>query len=194
MVMPTVRCAQRNVIALFGVNGVGKSVIADTLNKSLAGSTRVRASQVLRDVFGVDRQALETMSPEVKMSIKIPALLREFHKAAEHKFILLDMHLIIPIHQKETTIYEDVWSDMFYSYILKAYFIYAEPLSILDRRKADMKKTGRSRNVSITDIVSDQRLNLRKFYELFLDTGLGAVVDSTNRSVDEVVNKILYDL
>lgn len=186
--------SQRNVIAFFGINGVGKSAIADFLNTALAGSIRVQASCVLRNSMGMDRQALEGISQDTKMAVKVPAILQEFNRAIEYKYILLDMHLIIPIRQKEVTIYEDVWSDVFFPYILKAYFIFAASQSILDRRVADMNKTGRRRNMSIKDIASDQRLNLEKFNKLFLKNKIGKVVNSTNRNIEEVAKEISKDL
>lgn len=185
---------QRNVIAFFGVNGVGKSVLADTLNKAITDSICVQASSVLRDAFGVDRQALEKMSLEIKMSAKIPALIKEFNKAAESKCILLDMHLIVSIRRNETIVYEDVWANTFFPYILKAYFIFAEPQTILERRKTDMERTGRKRNISIVDIAVDQEINLKKFHELFVGNEIGEVVDSTNRSIGGIANKVLQDL
>lgn len=194
MISLSIGGSQRNVIAFFGVNGVGKSAIADFLNTTLASSIRVQASCVLRNSMGMDRQALEETSKDIKMAVKVPAILQEFNRAIEYKYILLDTHLIIPIRQKETTIYEDVWSDAFFPYILKAYFIFAASQSILDRRVAGMNKTGRRRNMSIKDIASDQRLNLEKFNKLFFKNKIGKVVNSTNRNIEEVAREILKDL
>lgn len=186
---------KRNVVVFFGINGVGKSTITSALNESIFNSEVIQASSVLLDALGItNRQALEELAPDKKMAIKIPALIKKFKGVAKNNLDLLDMHLLVPIRKGKSLIYEDVWSDDFFPYLLKAYFIYAEPSSILIRRSEDFKMTGRKRNMSLEGIESDQEVNLKRFSEIFFNKIPHQLIDSSRRSIQEINSLILKDL
>lgn len=156
------------VYMFMGVNGVGKSTLTDMIGAAFPDALTIHASKELRRILGVaTREELEELSPEEKLSRRTTHLLDLFRQAhVDHRLVLLDTHLLVPIRKGESVRYENTWSDEYTDYVSGAYMLTADPKNIKDWRELDTTTTGRKRDLSVENIELDQQLNVSEFAAL----------------------------
>jgi adenylate kinase len=183
----------QNLIVLFGVNGVGKSTIANRLGALMVNSVALSGSELLMSAFkGLDRLQLEVLSPEEKMRMLEPAFLEAFQRSDGEQFVILDTHLVVPIRKNGKLVLENVWSEQFMPYMAHVFYISSDPSEILQRRIRDSEISGRNRDLNIEHIRRDQEINVSVFEETFIATTMSsAVVTNEESRLNEVVESII---
>ena len=152
---------------LIGVNGVGKSTVANALATSIPDATVISGSSVLMEAFGgLTRSQLERLSPEEKMRLMVPAVLDAFERHRSAPAVLFDTHLVVTIRASGRLVLENIWSDAYRPYLRHLLFLMGEPKDIRDRRLRDFELTGRKRDAALEHIMRDQEVNLAVFQEL----------------------------
>ncbi len=158
---------KRNVIVLLGVNGVGKSTLAQELSKILPESVVLSGSTILMQVFGgLTRPELELLSPSKKMQLMVPAFVHAFEKHHEARHLILDTHLVVCIRRSGVLTLERVWSPLYHPYLEHVFLIMSPAQDILERRKRDLAAHRRERDLEIRHIQHDQEINRAAFQEL----------------------------
>jgi len=182
---------KQNVIALFGINGVGKSTIAHALHETIFGSVMLSGSELLMHSFkGLNREQLEMLSPEEKMRMLESAFLDAFEQNREAKLIILDTHLVVTIRKNGKLILENVWSERFSPYSNFVFFISSNPMEILQRRMRDSRISGRRRDLDVEHIRVDQTINLSVFEETFSETKKSHVIPNEESHMEDTVTSI----
>lgn len=154
----------KNVVVLFSVNGVGKSVVAKAASSLISGSVCLSGSMILRQAFGgISREDCERLSPEEKMAVMVPAFVQNFSRWSTAPLVFLDTHLVVPIRHGNALVLENVWSDTYLQFIRMAVFLYAAPKEVRHRRLLDQAIQGRVRNTDLNNIHHDQRINREAF-------------------------------
>ena len=183
---------KRNVVVLFGINGVGKSTIASALQRVVAGSVTLSGSELLMRAFkGLDRSQLEVLSPEEKMRMLEPAFLDGFHHHKRAPLVILDTHLVVPIRKDGRFILENVWSEQFAPHVKSVFFVLSKPREILERRIRDAATTGRKRDLDIDHIRRDQEINLSVFEETFSPAGESLLIQNKEHELDRTVASLV---
>lgn len=154
----------RNVCFLFGINGVGKSTLADALHARLPGSAVVSGSSALRQALGgLTRAALEALGPAEKQEALRRALIDAFHERRSAATIICDTHLIVPIRREGTVRYERMWEEAYEPFVSRLVLVTATAADILRRRQADARSGIRSRDTDPAAIEADARVNAEEF-------------------------------
>ena len=158
-----------NVCFLFGINGVGKSTIAEAIKKLVPECMHVSASLVLREVFGsVTREDLERMDPASKHRMLRTGLVAALGGAADAPLVVCDTHLVVPIRKGQApVVYEEMWDEAFMAFGRAFCNVVSTGELILYRRQHDEATTGRRRNVCPSDIEADAERNAAAFRGLF---------------------------
>ena len=153
---------------LMGVNGVGKSTLAEELAATCEGARVIHASQELRRMMErLDNQLAEQLTNEEKLSMRVAHLVDLFRTAREVRgIVFVDTHLLLPTREGESVTYTNFWSDGYIPYVTKAYMLTAHPADIEARRRADQIATGRVRDLSEDNIRLDQEANVNAFMQL----------------------------
>lgn len=156
------------VYMLMGVNGIGKSTIVDKIAAANPEVTPMYASKELSNIFGgISRENMELLRPEDKLAKMVLHFTQRFDDVlSKEGAVILDTHLLVPIRKGFSVLYEDIWSDIYTPYVSAAVMLSAEPSSIRAWRLRDEIDTGRKRNTSVDDILSDQEQNIARFKSL----------------------------
>lgn len=161
---------ESRVFAFMGVNGTGKSTIADRLSQRIPGTGVVHASHELRTLFGgISREQQNKMSIEDRMGEIATHLTNAFDRnLTENDRVLFDTQLLVPTatstDQQRT--YESAWSDTYGPYLASAVMLLASPNVIRTWRYEDGVRTGRERDLSEVNIDRDQSANVDYFRQL----------------------------
>lgn len=155
------------VVALMGVNGTGKSTLADRLVERLPSTGVVHASHELRMLFGgISREQQNKMSIEDRLGEIATHLTSVFDRQLnDNDRVLFDTQLLVANPGVERT-YESAWSDKYTPYLASAAMLLANPGTISRWRHEDGVRTGRMRDMSEDNITQDQQANLDYFNEL----------------------------
>lgn len=154
----------RNVCFLFGINGVGKSTLAEALSKRLSGSIVLSASSVLRRALGgLTRAELEALQPEEKGAALRHALIEAFRAHARAPTLICDTHLAVPIRRGHPVRYERMWDAAYEPFAIAFIFVTAPPAVILRRRREDAGSGARLRDLDAEAIEADARVNFEEF-------------------------------
>lgn len=156
------------VYVCMGVNGVGKSTLTNMLAAAFPNALTIHVSQEMMRILGfTTREELNNLNTKEKLARRTKYLMEVFQRArSDHRLVLIDMHLMVPIREGDAVRYETTWSDEYTNYISGAYMLTAEPVVIRDWREHDAKNTGRKRDLSLDNIMIDQQLNIREFSDL----------------------------
>lgn len=162
------------VYMLTGVNGIGKSTIVDSIAADHPETIALHASLELSKLFnGISREEMELLRPEDKLAKMVIHFTTQFEKnLEENRAVLLDTHLLVPIRKDGSVVYEDIWSDAYTPYVTSMAMLSAEPSDIRAWRLRDEAITGRKRNCDVTDIASDQDVNIARFQSLIASKSL----------------------
>ncbi len=180
---------------LLGINGVGKSTIAEKLICRVPGSVALSGSKILMTIFGgVSREELEKLSATEKMSMMELAFVEIFERHSTSQLVVLDTHLVVPIRKSGTLVLENIWSPRYAPYVRSVCFICASPGDIRQRRLTDERLTGRARDTNLGNIRSDQDLNLASFEEIIVPDFESMILQNANGQVDLVVDRIAEDI
>lgn len=186
---------KKNIIVLFGVNGVGKSSVSRLLCEEIGDSVTLSGSELLiRSFKGLGRDQLELLSPEEKMRMLEPAFLGAFQRSRHATRIILDTHLVVPIRKNGRLVLENVWPGAFTPCVERAFLLVSDPKEILQRRKRDADQTGRVRELDAEHIRTDQEINSSVFAETFTAAGVPHVVHNAESRMKETVTSILLCL
>lgn len=155
----------KNVIAIYGINGVGKTTVTRLLNEETPGSIAVYASRILREaLYCVTREHLELIPAENKMQVMASALRGVFNSQRDKSAIFLDHHLLLAIRRQGSVVYELLWEQWYLAYLRCAVFLTADAEHILHRRIFDASIRGRKRDLDLMHIREDEALNLSALY------------------------------
>jgi adenylate kinase len=151
-----------------GVNGVGKSTLASDVATAFPDALRLNGSAELRRLFGgVSREELERLDPAQKLGRRAAHFLELFRRAtADHKLVLMDTHLLVPIRSDDSVRYENTWHDGYSAFVAGAFMLTADPRDISAWRALDQERTGRTRDLAAENIAIDQELNVAEFRTL----------------------------
>lgn len=185
----------KNIIAFFGVNGVGKTTIARTVSALFPDTHYISGSGLLMQALGnVTRETLERISPSEKMAILRPAFRSAFDACASARFAVLDSHLVVPIRRNGTVFLETIWWEDHPLYIQRVYIVVAHPKAILERRMKDAQQDTRKRDLDLSHIERDQEINLRIFEEIVRPYCRCQVIHNDNLRIHEVIGAIREEL
>jgi len=160
--------AVKNVLFLFGVNGVGKSTLAAAIAAQVAGSKTVSGSVALREAFGgVSREELERMDTERKRLALRDALLDSFTRYADAPLVICDTHLIVPVRDACGVQYEQMWDEAYVPYGAAFCNVTAPIEDIVARRREDVVRSGRVRLTDSDTVRADVDRNDAVFGEIF---------------------------
>ncbi|MEY4723353.1 MAG: hypothetical protein RLZZ324_866 [Candidatus Parcubacteria bacterium] len=160
----------KNVCFLFGINGVGKSALAQAIAASIVGTAVISASDCLRaELGGLSRERLEALDPAVKHEAKRRSLLRMFDACKSARFVLCDSHLVVPIRSDASLRYERMWDDAFAQHAFAAIHVIAPTEIVVQRRKSDAEQGVRTRRVDPREITADARAATAEFAAVFQD-------------------------
>lgn len=156
------------VCMLAGVHGVGKTSIAQELAIELPRTAVVHASQEIRLLLaGVTREQQMSMKLEDWLGKIVTHFTILFDRGLnDNDHLLFDTHLLVPTTGEEGPSYTSVWSDEYKKYIGNAFMIVAEPSAIKTWHRGDEATTGRTRELTESDIAKQQVLNVREFHAL----------------------------
>ena len=160
------------VYMLTGINGVGKTTLADQLAAELPNTAAIHASQELRNLFGgISREQQERMKLEDRLAEMVMHFTVLFDRGLnDNDNIIFDTQLLIPTSGEQGVYYESAWSDEYTKYLGQATMLTAHPRDIRTWRERDEKLTGRKRSLSEEDIEQHQNMNMHEFTDL-LDRG-----------------------
>ncbi|MDO8579364.1 MAG: AAA family ATPase [bacterium] len=185
----------KNIVAFFGVNGVGKTTIAHAISALSSEVRYISGSGLLMKAFGdVTRETLERISHSEKMRIMEPTFQAAFEICSGARFAVLDSHLVVPIRRDGTVLLENIWSQNYTPYIERAYMIIAPPKEILERRVKDAEQDGRKRDIDISHIERDQETNIRIFEEVVQPICYSQVIHNGSNDLCEAVTAIKKEL
>jgi adenylate kinase len=185
----------KNIVAFFGVNGVGKTIISRTITALFSEVRYISGSGLLMKALGdVTRDTLEKISHSEKMRILEPAFRVAFEACSSARFGALDSHLVVPVRRDGTVMLENIWSQSYAPYITKAYMIVADPKDILARRVKDAQQNGRKRDLNLVHIERDQETNLRVFEEVVQPMCGSRIIYNGCHDLDETIAAVKTEL
>lgn len=155
---------KKNVCFLYGINGVGKSMLAKRIIEAVPGAVQVSGSDLLRRALGAaTREELEHMNSAEKRAALFDAF-RDFCALERSRpLIVCDTHLTVALRNNGAVTYEYMWDDRYLDYGAVFVNVVASSKTILQRRLNDERQIGRKRCADPAAIEGDIRVNDEAF-------------------------------
>ncbi len=152
----------RNIIAVLGINGVGKTTI---INNALAyapeGSVAFNAADLMLAYLGLEsRSQLEQVPSAIKEEARRDSILHMARQYADRPLVFLDTHMQIGIGKGTERTKHVTWAPEFNLIIAKGIFIHGCTDDIQMRRS---QRPGGGRSLDPMTIQADQAEELQLF-------------------------------
>lgn len=160
------RAMKKITICVFGVNGVGKSVLLEAVQDIHPDAIVVRGSTLLKEALSVaSYEALESMSSCVKKKAIIDSIIA-LTEDTKSPITIVDTHLVVPIRKSHELTVEDMWDDGLLGCFQGFIYIQAHPSMVSERRQINGDRVLRALNSSSEVCSEDLRLNACRWDEI----------------------------
>ena len=153
----------KRAVCVFGVSGVGKSALLQTISDILPDVVIARGSMILKEAFGVaSYERLESISAPVKKQMLIDGM-STFVKNSASRTIIMDTHLVVPIWKSSDMVIEDMWDDAMLQLFHGFVYITAHPSVVAERRRMNNERTLRAMRSTSQMCAKDLELNAQRW-------------------------------